>query len=172
MKHVSNLFLTSFDSPFSTNNQSHLRKKTHWTLVKFAFSLSNLPLDKIETKNSLFSFLFKRKVAGGEGSPRRRLNFSRGTCYPTKKGYIYIYIYTRIILSFYTSLEKWWALGGGWKGEGRWKRRAPCKMFEDIKLFRCWKLYPLKINKPSGWKRGKMVAVRDRERKRQVMGRN
>lgn len=45
-------------------------------------------------------------------------------------------------------------------------------MFEDIKLFRCWKLYPLKINKPSGWKRGKMVAVRDRERKRQVMGRN
>lgn len=32
-------------------------------------------------------------------------------------------------------------------------------MFEDIKLFRCWKLYPLKINKPSRWKRAKMATV-------------
>lgn len=32
-------------------------------------------------------------------------------------------------------------------------------MFEDIKFFRCWKLYLLKINKPSRWKRAKMVAI-------------
>lgn len=107
---------------------------------------------------SLFFFLFKRKVAGGEGSPRRRLNFSRGTCYPTKRGYIYIYIYSNHFIILY-ELGEVVGQGGGWKGEGRWKRRAPRKMFEDIKLFRCWKLYPLKINKPSRWKRGKMVAV-------------
>lgn len=46
-------------------------------------------------------------------------------------------------------------------------------MFEDIKLFRCWKLYPLKINKPSKWRRGKMVVVcGGGERKRRVVGRN
>lgn len=45
----------------------------------------------------------------------------------------------------------------------QWKRKAPCKMFEDIKLFRCWKLYLLKINKPSRWKRAKMVAISDGE---------
>jgi len=34
-------------------------------------------------------------------------------------------------------------------------------MFEDIKLFRCWKLYLLKINKPSRWERAKMVTISD-----------
>lgn len=34
-------------------------------------------------------------------------------------------------------------------------------MFENIKLFQCRKLYLLKINKPSRWKRAKMAAVSD-----------
>jgi len=43
-------------------------------------------------------------------------------------------------------------------------------MFEDIKFFRCWKLYLLKINKPSRWKSAKMVAISD-GRLREAIGR-
>lgn len=32
-------------------------------------------------------------------------------------------------------------------------------MFKDIKLFPCWKLYLLRINKPSRWKRWAISAI-------------
>lgn len=136
IRYITFCYQPSFDS--SSRNQANLvSEKAHWTCVKFAFS-PTLSFEDRDQKLFLFlSFSLKGRWWRFSGTS---IKFRAEERARNQERYIYIYI----LESFYHFIRaprnggpRVEALGGGWKGEGRWKRRVPRKMLEDIKLFRC-----------------------------------